>query len=331
MPLWVASTVFAIAQPDTLGINEVSCYQSVLEDTDMLCMAHYEISYNTIPTETVETAFVAFFLTSSEAANSVAPFRYPGSLSGTSTAPYRGYGEGVLSFYWSANDVIDFGVPWEGANYQVVIQGNPSVFTSTIPQTIYTGVSFEDETQTIHLLGAKIREYARLLEDAWEDNNDSAGEPIDLLSTISGIQVLTTNGENYFLNAIPNLDLIAPDVFRSRVITPALIERDLDTSTAAGFASFFDNTFVATGTQAIASVFSISETLVRLGIWLVVMVAAGGYAMKRSGQPKVGFMVAFGAAFPLGMFIGFVPMALVLVTSLVMAAAATSVFLVRSG
>ena len=299
--------------PDTFLINSVRCYQDIGENGDMLCVVHYDLDYATLPAEFIDAAFVARFLTSTTEVNSVAPFVYTGTITATSSPPSRGYGEGVLSFYWTAADVADFGLTWEGSGYTVVLQGNPTVFTSTAPQLRYSAIEWRNPNQSAVLLGKDVLVLARALDLDWVSN------AVALREVKSNQTVLTDDGVVYFTGAIPNLDLFASEIFSSRVITPPVSELPAFTSTAEGYEGFWDNTDVGAGFTTLASLLNMPVLLVRTILLTLVMIVAAVVATNIAGRTDIGVIAALGLILPIGATIGMAPMALVLSAALLAA------------
>ncbi len=315
----VPLVVWAIADPDSIDILSVRCYQGVIDrestEPDMLCLLHYNISYATLPAENVNEAFIARFITSTVEVNSVNPFVFPGTLTSTTTPPGRGYGEGVASFYWSSAAVADLGVPFGGTGYQVILQGDPLTFDAigTGSKIIFTAVDFRTPTgSSPELIRQDLLEIIKSLEEDWSDN------AISLTSFQSGVEVLTTDGANYFLQAVPNLDIMSPRLFNSQLLIPDTTRRDISTSTSGRLEAYWDDTpFAIDGFGAIADLFQIPDMLARTMMLTVLMAIVFILVVRMSNNPTWATVCAFGIIWPAGALLGFTYVALVMATGFV--------------
>ncbi len=312
-------SLWAIDDPDTIDILSVRCYQGVIERTaaeqDMMCLVHYDINYVTLPAETVNEAFIVRFVTSTVEVNSVNPFVFPGTLTSTSTPPGRGYGEGVASFYWSAAAVVDLGVPFGGTGYQVILQGDPLTFDAigTGSKIIWTALDFRTPTgSSPELIRQDLLEIIKSLETDWETN------AISLSSFQSGIEVLTTDGANYFLQAIPNLDIMAPRLFFSQLLVPDTTRREISTSTSARLEAYWDDTpFAIDGFRAASSLFQIPDMLFRTMLLVIIVAGVFILVIRISNNATWAMVCAFGIVWPAGALVGLTYVALVMATGFV--------------
>ncbi len=311
--------LWAIADPDTIDILSVRCYQGVIERTateqDMMCLVHYDINYVTLPAETVNEAFIVRFVTSTVEVNSVNPFVFPGTLTSTSTPPGRGYGEGVASFYWSAAAVADLGVPFGGTGYQVILQGDPLTFDAigTGSKIIFTALDFRTPIgASPDLIREDLLKIIKSLETDWDTNS------ISLTSFQSGIEVFTTDGANYFLQAVPNLDIMAPRLFFSQLLVPDTTRREISTSTSARLEAYWDDTpFARDGFAAMASLFQIPDLLFRTMILVIIMAIVFVLVIRMSNNATWATVCAFGIVWPAGALIGMTYVALIMATGFV--------------
>lgn len=302
----VPVTVYAIGQPDDIVVKAAYCYQSVIQDGDMVCLIHYDIQYTNSPSDySVDDAFLLrMFTSTAEVASS--NLYWPTSFSVTTTTPPAyGYGEGVTSVYFSAADVVTYGVPWLGEGYEFRLQGNPSVFTGTIPSDTLVGATYYDTDGSLRDLGADILTIAQDLEKDWYDNG------ITLVQSVLDTTVLTDNGATYFLNTIPNLQLMGVEIFESNIQSPAVRDTEYSTSTSSGYESYLAGTVFDTGFDAVSDLFNMPNMLVRslftFGIVFIVIF----FMLKAQVHPAMCFLGGVGIT-SISAWIGLVPMALVM-------------------
>lgn len=290
---------FAIEDPDSMTINSIDCYEGVVQPEDELCVVYYEIDYATPPTETVTQAFVGRFFKDGVETNSVAPFTYTGSVS-TTTPPYKGYGQGIFSFYWNAAQAA---TAFGGTTYSVKLQGNPTVFAGTPPEANSSSVSFIG-TPANTLLQQDIAEKALLIQTNWSGND------ITLLTTASNQTVLTLTGQTYFTNAIPGLSQMTPLLFTNQLQQVALTDVEVDPSVATTFENLYNGTALEDPWTAFGSFFGLSSLVGRVALSLVLMMAvAVGVTIAAKGRADFGVFIGFGPMPPLLIYLGLLPFA----------------------
>lgn len=271
----------AIAAPTTQTINTIEAYRSVIHTNDQLYIVTFSLDYAVNPTDNARVNFLFRFSDNGTQIVEVAPSPYFDS----------GYDDGIISFYFLADDP---NIPdWSTANLSVEFTGNPSLDWGGDPPSVTNNVvdTYTDDNQ---LIPARIRVLASALETQWG---------IDLIELLSGTLVLTAFGEEYFEAVIPNLRIIAPDVFSSVTLQPEFDERE------------FTNTYATTAEDRWVGdpIFDTTPTAIALGIprvWLNSIIWVG---------VSIGMMVAvimavrrvrpasyiFGATLVIGSFAGF--------------------------
>lgn len=307
----IPTRAYAVDDPTDIDIKAVTCYRSLIDDTDILCIVYYVIDYSTMPTDNANINFVLRFMESSTERSSASPTVYAGTISSTTTPPAQGYGEGVASFYWNAYETnVSPGMTWNAASgtYRVIIQGNPDIFTdSTIPSAEHTAISWRTPVeQATDLLRADIIALAKNLEADWVNNE------ITLQTSLANQNVLTLVGEIYFNAAIPNLGLMAPDIYESRLLVPIYKERDYSTSTSKAYEDFWIGSALENSFDSLAELFNVPSLLARTGILFAVGTLAFWIAKSISERVEWGFIVMFGITLPLGVVVGLTAMALIL-------------------
>jgi hypothetical protein len=290
--------------PDTLQVNSVICYQSTLETGDVLCITQFAIRYTPMPDPLplpINEAFVGRFFDSTGELSSVAPILYPqATISVTTSAPYLGYGAGVLSHYFSAFQVNQNNIVFGGTGYSVRLQGNPSVF-ATPPATTFTSIQWATPSNVSNALVGLVRTLAGVLQDDWTGNNVVMTE----LAASSAL-VLTNQGALYFSLAIPNLNQMAPNVFRSAIFAPTVEDDDGGIDLATTYESFWQGT-------AFADSIGSWNILYRTIAWFAVVCAVAWMVMAKTDRPGLGILGGLGAALPMGAVIGMAPLALVFI------------------
>ena len=202
--VWFASPAWAIANPDSPpDINSVAAFQDLLEPDDMGFLIDYNLVYTVLPTETATESFVVALLDETGGQlGATAPVVFTPNLN-------KGYRRGASWLYFSAADVVSFGMTWSN-NYTVQLVGNPALAwpgapptTTTAPGDLYWFPI--NGTASNHVaLATQILTQGDLYGIAWTLN----------ITTITSIgKRLAIYGEEYFGSVIPNVRDMAPDAF----------------------------------------------------------------------------------------------------------------------
>lgn len=201
-----ASTAWAqVADPDTISIDRVEAYESVIENTDQLYVISYTLDYTVNPSDGIDDNYL-FRLLASSGSEIMSAVAYPYYESG--------YDEGVVGIYFSATDVsalsLSFG---DTTGYTIQLVGNPLVTwaSGTPPET--NKATFDlwyDDPGASSRLALRMRVIANSLENTWSG--------VDLIEGAAGERTLTADGEEYFTNSIPNLKMACPDIFGARQV-----------------------------------------------------------------------------------------------------------------
>lgn len=206
-------SAYAIEDPTTISIAEVTAYSGAISSGDLLMVVEYDLVYGSIPDETISEAFLGRFKIGQEILGSLVSVEY------ASVEPYaynnKGYGKGIFSLYWTSEekdaDSIEFGNT-NNEIYQIVLQGKVGVFPGTAPSITTTTIVWQDTANTQSLLFAQVKALAETLQNdaGWTNNTP-------LISTDGSTTQLTAKGEDYFTNAIPSLGSMIPGIYTTGV------------------------------------------------------------------------------------------------------------------
>lgn len=207
-----------IDEPESMTIDSVRAYDGVINTDDLLIVAQYNIQYSDLPVLAVTDAYIGRFLVDDSEVNAVEIIAFNDI----------GYGIGIFSLYFTAAEKSTASIEFNNPNaedYKVVLQGKPSAFVD--PPVIQTStITYRPDSNSAKNLLTDAADLAELLENnaAWLANG------LDLITFTSGQQVLTVTGEAYFGLAVPNLQIMIPDLFGSSTTSPAVFERQFGTS-----------------------------------------------------------------------------------------------------
>ena len=264
--LWAVSfsTAFAIADPDSIAIEDVRAYDSVLESGDLMIIVEYNLPYTSLPDEIISDAYLGQFLLDSTILKSVEPFAFND----------KGYGRGIFSLYWTAVQKSDDSIEFDNPNaegYKLVLLGKVGVFTGSVPTITSTSIIWTSTGFTTSALFIDTAELARKLENdpGWNDDPDFA----DLIESPGGTIQLTATGEEYFSNAVPQLGAMIPTLFSSSQTSPDVSEKVDNRSFAADKDRFWEGNwvdehfdFLATQYQAPKRMFTGMAAVIFMGL-----------------------------------------------------------------
>ncbi len=310
--LLVCVPVYAdTAQPTSVTVEDIAVNRHVIQSNDMVIYALYNIEYSVVPTDKVNSTFIFRLIDTDEITEL-----------GTNTAyAYRtsGYGYGVISFYFPAATAP----AWGGA-YTIRVSENPAVFSAPVDFNfpIDSGAYSAETTADANRreMGLNIFNLADILSNAWT---------LSLTSESDTGLVLSSSGEFYFGHAISGVRTMAPSIFLAQTKDPEYTDTTWDTSQADAYEDRFNETYVKTGIDGIASLFNTTYSMIGSIIILIACVLVIILAVKLQIKPSAGVVCAF-AIFLVGVVLGWVPMAImsvaVLICSIFLAAKLISQF-----
>jgi hypothetical protein len=241
--LVAVSPVLAIPDPATPPqINAVYVYNDLLETGDTGILIDYFLDYDPAPgippppdNETAGESFLAIFIDTDGVTQlrAVAPYVYIQS----------GYERGLMWIYFSADDTTTYSITSaNSALYRIWLMGNPTLtWAGAPPKTVGTIDYWQPAgTSTPFLVALRVLALADSLE-----LETSWGTPaLDLIQATALGNKLTATGEEYFVNVIPQLRMIAPLAFSSS--EENVVPEDIDYNTEFG-AIMTDGTGTVTG------------------------------------------------------------------------------------
>ena len=246
----------AIDDPDDLQITAGYVYDDLLEEGDVGVLIDYYIEYDAtpVPDETANEAYMGVFIDTDGVTQlkSVAPYAYED----------LGYGRGLIWIYFTAAEAATIDRA-DIALYKIWLTGNPTLSWDADPPKVITGIDYWQpvDTSTSTLFALRILSLAQALTTAWA--------PTDLIEETPEGNRLTSAGEDYFTNTIPNLRLMAPGVFSSGTSLP--VQEDLDYSTVFG-ATIEDGTGALPVTPLVLVEGANTVTITGTGTFLVELV-----------------------------------------------------------
>ena len=195
--IWV-TPVLAVELPDELSINGVWVYRNCKEAGDQLYLVDYTIDYS-VTGEPDESATANYWCRLRDGDDDLAvtyPFAYNND----------GYGRGVVALYFDAGDAPE----WEGL-FTMQLLGSPfQEWDGALPEDEMSSLDFDiwqdyEIGVTRVVVSGRILNLAETLETAW-------GEDMVTL-TDGGEYILTNYAAAYFVNVVPYLYDIAPNIF----------------------------------------------------------------------------------------------------------------------
>lgn len=240
--------VFALADPDTIRLEQITRYDDVAISGDMFILVEYTLEYAVLPTENISQGWLGRLIDvgGSGQLASVQPFA-GGDI------PDLGYSRGAYGFYFQDEPAIT-------GTLRVTLEGNPSL--SPTP----TGIFSESVIQRSAAdLAPDLRAMAIRFEDIWN---------VDLISPVSGgVNRYTSSGEHYFSSALPNLRNLAPDMFTLQSVQMDVPDRTVDTVYTNGRIALLDGTPLDSGFESLADFLNVSEAVARFIVAFALAIA----------------------------------------------------------
>lgn len=289
------STVHAqasIPDPDSMTIESVRAYSGTINTGDMLTVIEYRIDYDTLPSLAATDAFICRFFVDDLEVNASEIISFND----------LGYGLGVCSMYFTEAELTAAGIEFSNPSaedYEAIVQGKPSAFADP-PLVRTSSIDYRDASQTMQFLQTDIANLAQDLEnDAGWISND-----LDLITFTTGQQVLTSIGEAYFGLAIPNLQIMIPDLFGTSTTSPEVFERDFGTSESDRLQTLWDGSIFAPLITGMADAFHLSKIWILSLLGLGIIVLFFFVARIETNDPNYAMLTVI-IAFPLVIAAGF--------------------------
>jgi len=283
--LVVAVPALALDAPDSMSIVSAGVYRNLAEDGDMTVVFQYNIAYADFPEDVTAAASIFLRLYSADGLTLLAA-KAPSAFFN------YGYGLGIASFYFSADDAP----AWGGA-YIINIAGNPALFDPlptpanyTLPASDYA--TSEDQAENQALLTSYVLSCCDIIEKAY---------PAYILSGSTDVgKVLTALGEVYIRAVIPGAATLAPQLFYTQLYQPEVIPTDYSMDVAEDYRGRLNGTDLQIGLDRLGEEAGLDwETL---AAFLIAIAAIGliiwTNKMNWGSEPGMigaGIILAFGA------------------------------------
>ncbi len=202
----------AIADPTTPPqIKAVYVFDNIDGAGGKGVLIDYYLDYAVSPNETADQSYLAVFIDidGTTQLKAVAPYVFADS----------GYRRGLIWIPFTATEVATYGISSvNSALYRIWLIGNPTLTWPTVPpKTIASIDTWYTTGIPATLLALKVLYCANVLELFWlSEGAITSG----LLQTTPLGNKLTTLGESYFNNVIPNLPTLAPSAFSAGTSDP---------------------------------------------------------------------------------------------------------------
>ncbi len=279
-------TAHAADEPLVVSLTSIVIFKDLIVTGDFLAVVPYEITFTTEPDENINETFI-FSLLSPDGA----------TVNGTVLAyPFfnQGYGKGIVSFYFESGMTT-------GLAYIFRVQQNPAVYPAAIfSDFIVSNANFSDATDQSAALKIRIINIGQELTIEYSQTLLGTSE--------AGSTVLAATGELYFLNAIPGLQQMAPELFSVNLEDPDYSKRTWLYTFAESLRTKYDGTLLDEFMTGYGGLFSTtkSASATVLSLFLaIVMIIIGVWKGKASmlSATTDGY-----AALLLLMLVGFFPM-----------------------
>ena len=307
-----------------LRIASAYAYQGVLETSDILVVAHYQLDYpsTTVLTTPADSAYGFKFMMGSVELGAATPYVFIHSDGdATQDNGELGYGDGVVSFYWTASQVSSLGIIWASTVYTIRIEGDPGFFSGGKPSIPYSQITWKPVATSLTSLSLDIiNDLATKLQTAWG---------IPLTQVVQGLGTVlsssntptTLTGAGYFENVIPGLRSMVPNIFPAGTQVPSMPQRAFTQSQGTTFANALSGTYWDNAMVNTASLLNMPKMLFTTMLFGAIgLVAMFWVAGKTGGRTDIGAIV-LALCLLGGLQLGGVPLQLMLLAAFLFGAA----------
>lgn len=237
LSLLMAPPALAIDEPDSVSLEGITIFGDLLAEDDFLAFVPYAIPFTTEPDENISQTFI-FRMLSADGTTELGTVLAIPAYNG-------GYGFGAVAFY-STN------MTW-GEEYIFRVQQNPTYYPLAQHWDFTIGDSnYSSASDQALALGATIITSAMFLSTSFDEELLSKSE--------SGTTVLSTYGELYYLDVIPGLQSMCPDLFSVKLESPDYTKRTWSMSIAEALQTKYSGTFIYDSMTGFAGLFSMDTS-----------------------------------------------------------------------
>lgn len=318
--LMVASPALAfLTAPTSMSFPSVKVFRYLVESGDVAVIFEYKCEYSTYPDTYASNSLIFKMFNGADLLNTDSPY------------PYRifennGYW-GVGLFYFSAADNLTW-----GSAYTLTLQQLPAYYDPAA--SVNRDINVTDYCAETTQLGNQQALYDYVMEicDRWhEDYLDGMTTPISLKTATDMSIVLSAYGEAYFVNALPGLQTMCPQLFAIQTYVPTTlpVTSTYDMSLGNTYGGRMSGSDIQRGANRIGVYFSISGYFV-LGIFIfIVAIIPPIWTQRKNWGLEPGLAISAVIVIASSILIGNTIFALVMIGTLVAAIALVYVLILK--
>jgi hypothetical protein len=260
----IATSALAIDLPDsTPTVDDIWCFQHVIETGDFLIIILETTPYATPPSVPYDKAFVWRLFDTDGMTEIDQAVGY--------TYHERGYGYNVISWYFNADEA-----PTWGENYYIRLTGLPTEFLDPYSGTFQ--IADEDYSELTDNSEVLIAISDLIIDIAEDLNIDWSLEIVDYLTTSSEMGVvLSVKGESFFRGAIYGIQSMAPYAFSYNIGDINNTWRTWSEDYTANLSTQFEGNYIGTGLDAGNEMLGVDYNLfglLGLGLSCIILIGA---------------------------------------------------------
>ena len=266
----------AIPNPISVSLYDISVYRDLIVDEDWLAVVPYSITFTTEPEVSIDKTFIFRLIDNDGVTEWGAVLAFP--------YINRGYGDGVVSFYFSADDA-----PAWDTQYTIRVDENPSQYAGPLTWNFTLSVSayssYDTQEGNRALLQSEVIAIARDLEVSWG---------IEMLGESDVSTVLGDYGEAYFRNAIYGLQNMCPSLFSVEIVPLTPSNKVWSNTFADAFATKYSGTWWGDAMTGFGGLLNVETSSAASLMSLVLIVAVVGLSIwKGKATTNSGFLHGF--------------------------------------
>jgi len=269
----------AITPPDSIAVFEVEVFRDIQEDGDQMFVMRYFINYSDEPPYSARNLFLMGIF--EDGGYDVGVLRYTGDT-------WR-YGYHIAGVYLLSDNALEW-----GEDYSVVVMGNPD----------YWDLVEDSQMDTYVLTGSDYRSDAGLCAFLLDQGKELQTETGDTYIDDSGN--LNSYATQIFIQAIPGLPAVCPDIFSTAVHTMVVPETNF-TRIYEGTLTDQKGTRLTAALNGLGDWMGVSGGWVGLGLVLFAYVLLGGWIFAGTRSSEAAIILGIPIFFA-GSLMGIIPL-----------------------
>lgn len=257
------TAVLALDDPDYISINAVYVFADVLHEGDQLYFVRYNVTYNTTPSESANEAWQLSLYKSDGLLYEVMELNY--------------YGHNIISIYlFPARALV-----WNDSHRLRIMQQPHLADNLTEGVNMVTRTLSSADYYAGTSLGTAMLVEAAILQDSWG------------ITLLTDYGRLNYTGAKFFVDGVPELHNMAPEIFGDLVISQIDTEyKEYDDTYRIGLSSNA-GTRLSGAVSELGGLIGVPSTWMSFWLIMIVFITLAGLIFAGAGTPGWAFVAGF--------------------------------------